>query len=420
MCGGRRTRRLTLLGLLCLGLAACRAADQTVTPAHTGRFESDLVFLRQHTNIVLLSDPSGAQVVLAPAYQGRVLTSTTGGSEAPSFGWIGRAAVASRQRQAHMNVFGGEDRFWLGPEGGQYALFFKLGDPFDLEHWQVPEPLDWGHWEVASQSAAAVRFRKRMTLINYAGIQIDIDVDRAVRLLSRADFTTLLGESPGNAVRTVAFESSNTVTNVGREPWRPETGLVSVWILGMFNPSSQTTIALPFVPGPESTLGPIVNDAYFGKVPDDRLVVKNSAVFFRGDGQYRSKIGLSPQRALSVAGSYDGLGQVLTLVQYTRPTDILNYVNSMWEIQRDPYKGDVINSYNDGPPAPGQPPLGPFFELETSSPALSLAPAERYTHVHRTFHFVGPKAELDRIARATIHVGLDELTNTFVSSTSAR
>jgi len=114
-----------------------------------------------------------------------------------------------------------------------------------------------------------------------------------------------------------------------------------------------------------------------------------------------------------MAGSYDGLEHVLTLVQYTRPADALGYVNSMWEIQREPYKGDVINSYNDGPPAAGQPPLGPFFELETSSPALSLSPAQYYTHVHRTFHFVGPEAELDRIARATIKVGLDELTKAF-------
>ena len=97
-------------------------------------------------------------------------------------------------------------------------------------------------------------------------------------------------------------------------------------------------------------------------------------IYFRGDGQYRSKIGLPPSRALPLAGSYDAAGQVLTLVQYTRPADATNYVNSMWEIQREPYKGDVINSYNDGPPAPGKPPLGPFYELETSSPALSLGP----------------------------------------------
>ena len=66
---------------------------------------------------------------------------------------------------------------------------------------------------------------------------------------------------------------------------------------------------------------------------------------------------------------------MLTIVQYSRPTDATTYVNSMWEMQKEPYKGDVINSYNDGPPAPGKPPLGPFYELETSSPALSLQPA---------------------------------------------
>ena len=152
-------------------------------------------------------------------------------------------------------------------------------------------------------------------------------------------------------------------------------GLVSVWILGMFTPSPETTIAIPFVPGPDSTLGPVVNDAYFGKVPADRLRVKGPVIFFRGDGQYRSKIGLSPSRARSVAGSYDDERRVLTLVQYTRPPGASAYVNSMWEMQREPFKGDVINSYNDGPPAPGKPPLGPFYELETSSPALSLSPS---------------------------------------------
>jgi hypothetical protein len=411
----RLTTCLTLLVTVCLGIAGCRSTGQPVTPAPAGQFESDVAFLRQHTDIVLLADPArAAQVAVAPEYQGRVMTSTTGGTNAPSFGWLGRAAIASRRRQPHMNVFGGEDRFWLGPEGGQYSLYFKSGDPFDLDHWQVPEPLDWGAWETASQSAGEVRFRKRMSLRNYSGTHVEIDVDRTVRLLTGADITARLGESPGSAVRAVAFESSNTVTNAGSAQWQPESGLVSVWILGMFTPSRETTIVLPFAPGPESALGPIVNDAYFGKVPADRLIVRGSAIFFRGDGQYRSKIGLSPLRALSAAGSYDASRHLLTLVQYTRPAGAPGYVNSMWEIQREPYKGDVINSYNDGPPAPGQPPLGPFYELETSSPALNLAPGERHTHVHRTFHLVGPEADLDRIARATLAVGLADLTSAFM------
>jgi hypothetical protein len=277
----------------------------------------------------------------------------------------------------------------------------------------VPAPIDWDAWDIVGQSATEVRFRKPMALVNYSRTQMTVDVERTVRLLSSDDVARLLGVSPGSAVRTVAFESSNTVTNAGNAEWKPDTGLVSVWILGMFNPSAETTIVLPFTPGPESTLGPIVNDAYFGKVPADRLVIAPSAVFFRGDGQYRSKIGLSPSRALETAGSYDASGHVLTLVQYSRPADATGYVNSMWEIQREPYKGDVINSYNDGPPEPGKAPLGPFFELETSSPALGLAPAQQHTHVHRTFHFLGPEAELDRLARATINVGLDDIVNVF-------
>jgi hypothetical protein len=412
-----RVERLAIVGAIGLAAATCSRGTQPVTSARAAGFDADIAFLRQHTQIVVLADPSGsAQVAVAPAYQGRVMTSTTGGSDAPSFGWIGRAAVASGKRQPHMNVFGGEDRFWLGPEGGQFALYFKPGDPFDLDHWQVPAPIDWDAWDIRGQSATEVRLRKPMTLVNYSRTQMTVGVDRTVRLLSSDDVARLLGVSPGSAVRTVAFESSNTVTNAGNTEWKPDTGLVSVWILGMFNPSTDTTIVLPFTPGPESTLGPIVNDAYFGKVPADRLAITPSAVFFRGDGQYRSKIGLSPSRALETAGSYDASGHVLTLVQYSRPADATRYVNSMWEIQREPYRGDVINSYNDGPPEPGKAPLGPFFELETSSPALGLAPAQQHTHVHRTFHFVGAEADLDRLARATIKVGLDELKNAFPST----
>jgi hypothetical protein len=148
-------------------------------------------------------------------------------------------------------------------------------------------------------------------------------------------------------------------------------------------------------------------------VPDDRLRASGTAIFFRGDGQYRSKIGLSPSRARSVAGSYDADGRVLTLVQYTRPEGATEYVNSMWEHQREPYKGDVINSYNDGPPAPGKPPLGPFYELETSSPALRLAPGQTFTHVHRTVHLVGPEAQLDVVARAALQVGVADIAGAF-------
>jgi hypothetical protein len=84
-------------------------------------------------------------------------------------------------------------------------------------------------------------------------------------------------------------------------------------------------------------------------------------------------------------------------------------VRSQWEDHADPYAGDLINAYNDGPPNPGDAPLGPFYELETSSPALPLGPGESLTHVQSTIHISGPADALDPIARAVLGVTLEEI-----------
>jgi hypothetical protein len=120
-------------------------------------------------------------------------------------------------------------------------------------------------------------------------------------------------------------------------------------------------VVIPFKAGPDAELGPPVKDDYFGKVPADRLVVKDGVAYFRADGQCRSKIGVSPKRVKPIAGSYDAASRVLTLVQFTLPPGAADYVNSAWQIQENPYAGDVANSYNDGPPEPGKKPLGPFY-----------------------------------------------------------
>ena len=179
----------------------------------------------------------------------------------------------------------------------------------------------------------------------------------------------------------------------------------------MFNASPSTTIAVPYAKGEAAKLGPVVNDAYFGKVPAERLVVSDGILYFAADANYRSKIGVSPNRAKPVLGSYDAVNGVLTVVQYTFPKGAVDYVNSMWEVQKDPFGGDAVNSYNDGPPKPGAAQLGRFYELETSSPALALNPHQTGTHVSRTIHLQGPATELDVIARATLGVGLDQIKN---------
>ncbi len=388
-------------------LAGCTAAESSM---EKGTFGNDVAFLQKHTDVVLLRDRSGqGQVAVLPKMQGRVMTSTAAGPKGFSFGWINRDHVASGKPAEHINVYGGEDRFWLGPEGGQFSIFFEKGVPFDLEHWYTPAPIDTESWELASQSRHSAILRKTMQVKNYSGTVFDLRVDREVRVLDRDGALRSLGATAGADVKLVAFESNNKVTNIGGEPWRKETGLLSIWILGMFNPSAETTIVIPFNTGAEDKLGPIVNDAYFGKVPSDRLVIDDGVLFFSGDGQYRSKIGLSPQRARNVAGSYDASKKVLTIVQYNKPQDVVDYVNSMWQLQEDPYRGDVVNSYNDGPPEPGAKPMGPFYELETSSPAAALNPGESILHTHRTFHLTGTESQLSPIAQKTLGVSIERI-----------
>ncbi len=399
------------IGVTLVILAIAAACAKPAKAPEGILFKDDLAFLKANTKVIVLSGADGrAEVAVNPDLQGRVMTSTAAGPEGLSFGWINRESIASGVTNPHMNAFGGEDRFWLGPEGGQFSIFFKKGDPFDLDHWFTPPAVNEGSFDVASQDAGRVRFRKIIHLVNYTGTEFDLEVDREVGLLGAAEVAALGVPVPAG-VKMVAYASRNAVTNLGVNVWTRDTGLLSIWILGMFNPSPATTIVIPFKTGPESELGPAVNDAYFGKVPADRLVVKTGegVLFFSGDGRYRSKIGISPLRVKPFAGSYDAANKVLTLVHLTVPEGATDYVNSMWEIQAKPYAGDVVNSYNDGPASPGAKPLGPFYELETSSPAADLGPGGTLTHIHTTMHFQGPTKALDEIARKTLGVGLDEI-----------
>jgi hypothetical protein len=404
-------RYLLFLTILFIGgaLLGCRQTDDQT--AQSGSFAEDVAFLKNHVEVIVLEDEARtSQIAVVPAWQGRVMTSTNGGPAGTSFGWINYDLVRSGEIQPHMNAFGGEDRFWMGPEGGQYSIFFKQGDPFDLTHWQTPPSIDTEPFDTIDRQMDRVSFRRDVSLTNYSGHTFDLRIDRSVHLLNREEAAVNLGIDIDNALQIVSFETRNRLTNKGSEPWTRERGLLSIWILGMFNPSDRTTVLIPFRGAAgDAELGPVVNDAYFGKVPENRLIIGDGVVFFRGDGKHRSKIGLTPQRATEVAGSWDASGQVLTIVQYNQPAGAADYVNSMWEIQEEPYRGDVINSYNDGPPEPGAKPLGPFYELETSSPAASLAPGESILHTHRTTHLTGDRENLAAIAQKLLSVSLEEI-----------
>ena len=398
---------------ICL-LTAAVAAGCRQKKVEATTFADDLMFLKKHMDVVLLSDARGdAQVAVCPSLQGRVMTSTNGNVDGPSFGWINRDHIHTHKVLPHFNPYGGEDRLWLGPEGGQFSIFFKRGDPFDLAHWQTPLAVDTDPFGVVSQARDKVVCSKKMHLKNYSDNEFHLEVSREVRLLSRDQVKQHLGLAPAERVKVVAYQSDNKITNTGKEAWTKETGLLSVWILGMYNASPTNTVVIPFVAGPESKLGPIVNDTYFGKVPANRLLIRKDVLYFKADAKYRGKIGVSPARCKSVLGSYDADKKLLTIVQFNKPKDARDYVNSMWAIQKDPFAGDAINSYSDGPQGPAATQMGQFYEMESSSPAAALKPDESLTHVHRIIHLQGPEKDLDPIAKAMLGVSLAEIKRAF-------
>ena len=402
----------TVLVSTALGLPLLRGAA-SAEPA----YGDELAFLKKHVDVIELSDRSGrARLALVPAYQGRIMTSSAAGLAGASFGWINRELIASGEHRPHINVFGGEERFWLGPEGGPFALFFAHDAPEQtLAHWQTPPLFDTEPWQVGAHSRSQAAFSATGRLTNRAGTVLTFAIARRVRVLEADEAARDLGLALPAGAAWVGYESGNRLTNAGRVAWTKATGLPSIWLLGQFKSGPRTTIVVPIAAGGEAALGRAVRSDYFGPIPGDRLKVAPAAVFFRADGRARGKIGVPGRRAKPVVGSWDAGQGMLTLVEFNLPADAAArpYVDSRWGQAEDPFAGDVINAYNDGPPAPGVPPLGAFYELETSSPAAELAPGAALEHVSRTFHFTGDRAALDGIARAQLGVSLDAIEGAF-------
>jgi hypothetical protein len=370
-------------------------------------FDEDLAFLSKYGAVKVLTGKNGGRIAVSGQYQARVMTSAVGAG-GRSLGFINRKFIEAGQTATAFDNYGGEDRFWLGPEGGQYGLYFPAGKPFIFDNWQTPHAMQEGSWQPHSETPSSITYRRAFSVGNYSNRNFEVEVERSIALLSTEQASERLGVPLPATLSFVGYATWNKLTNAGSDAWNEQSGLLSIWILGMFAPVAGTQVIIPFE---KSASGEVVNDRYFGKVAPDRLQIREQQgyLLFRADGKSRGKIGLGPARAKSALGSYSDSAKLLTLVLYDRPKGATRYVNSMWEQQSNPYGGDVVNSYNDGPPAPGKPPLGGFYEIESSSPAAALAPGESITHVHQTYHFTGPKADLDALSRHVLGVGLSEL-----------
>ena len=374
-------------------------------------YGQDVAFLRAHADVIELATSDAARVAVVPAFQGRVMTATLAGDDGASYGWLNRPFIAQQPHDDPIfNNYGGADRFWLGPEAGQFALFFGEGQPFDLDTWKAPAGFTTGPFDVAQQGDTDVTLSAQFDVTNYAGTTFDCAVERGIAALTDEELAESLGTSAAADLAAVAFESINTLTNAGASAWDRAGGLIGIWILGMMKGLGDGKVIIPLVTGDAGDLGPKAKMAYFGEIPPDYAGVREDFVWYKVDGLRRSKIGIPPSRAKNVFGSYDIANRQLTIVRYTLPDNAaaLPYVNSAWELQDDPFAGDPIDSYNDPGTEAGE---ATFFELESSSPAAELAPGQSITHTHMTSHFSGDFDALNALSQTVLGIDLTAITD---------
>ncbi len=403
--------RLALVKIFIIMIAAS-CDNENIKEQHTpGSFGYDLDFLKKYDSVIVLTNGE-SKIIVSSRYQGKVFTSSAEGSNGKSFGWINYKAFDAAP-DPHMNAYGGENRLWLGPEGGIFSLYFRTGDSMVFDNWKTPPPFDTESWNTKSISQNTAILQKKAAFRNYSGFLIDVNIDREITIQTKEEIETALNIELKDSIKYVGYSTSNKLTNTGSQDWTKDTGMPCIWILDMFNPSDSTTIIIPHKP-------PISNEKiattdYFGEINKSRIRRNSTMIFFKADGKERGKLGVVPGKVLPVAGSYDARDNVLTVTKFSVDNQA-KYLNQEWKTGNDPFTGDAMNVYNDGPLSNGTQ-MGPFYEIESISPAIPLKQGESFIHEHNVYHFTGNKIMLNAIAQKIFNISLQEINSVFNSST---
>ncbi|WP_299667931.1 DUF6786 family protein [uncultured Polaribacter sp.] len=389
-------------------IIACKKENKTknnmeIESNNKGTFGYDAAFLKKHDKKLVILKSGAAKVIVSPKFQAKVFTSTADGNEGKSLGWINYKAFGKQNK--HMNAYGGENRFWLGPEGGVFSLFFEPKTAMIFDNWKTPAPIDNESWDVIRVNGNSILLTKKMRLKNYSNVDFNMNVEREILILAENEIEKILKISSEN-LKVVGYKTKNSIENNGNFAWTETTGAPCIWILDMFPPSEKTTVVVPYNTDAE---GKIATTDYFGQIPENRVTTNNGTLYFKADGKSRGKLGIGPKRANNIAGSYDGINKILTITLFDVDANA-TYLNQEWKLEGNPFVGDAINAYNDGPLDDGSQ-MGPFYEIESVSPAAFLKPNEKLTHNHTVFHFMGKLEQLNSISKRVLGVALEEINN---------
>jgi len=358
-----------------------------------------------HSPAVLRGTDGQKVVVVVPSLAGRVLCTGSAGLVGPTDSYILEDQIRKGPIQTGPGVIwnnvGGEERIWLGPEGGPHALFFSPGAAQRIENYWIPSALDLAPFQVTDvhRNGQYVTISAPASLNNYAGTHFDLEITRRIEILDDCPFSA--GAYPEFAF--TGFESRTWVRNTGTQAWTRDSGALSIWTIGQFPGRRQTVVLLPFQPGAEAELGPPISmDDYlrmfYPEHPPRREEIGRLGEHcfqFRANGDVMAKAELPTRRCLGRIASLDPDRLEMRIVQASvYPT--LDYACSfVLPTTADPYSGGAMSSFSAARNLDEQ----SYYELESLSPALFLGPGETFCHVSRTYHLRGDEQTIMEICR---------------------
>ena len=391
--------------------SSCGLIEESISEnagANAWEFGLDLAFLERYADCVVLGEGESF-VAISPKLQARVMTSTLDGEEGYSMGWINRNLIAANGPESHMNLYGGEDRFWIGPEGTEHSVFFEKDALFVPDNWKIPREISSQPWAVKSQSRYQASFEKEIHLTNARGEKFDMLALREISYISKENAQNILKIEIPESVKMVAFQSANKITNIGSSAWGEKTGYLNLAVLSTFHANKTTYAFVPFNQGDPKNLGTIITDLYNESPIGDRLSVAPDFVRMRLDGAKLGEIFMSPRRSRSIMGFYDSDKNLLTIITFVPPSAPKKYIVPYWRRTNDMLGGDALGVFNNGPANHDTFYADKLFKASTYSPALALEPQKSQMHIQRTFHFKGSEYELEKIAQKLLGVGMKEL-----------
>jgi hypothetical protein len=340
------------------------------------------------------------------------MTTTFDAPAGDALGWIGVAAIQKGPVDPVFNNFGGEDRFWFGPEGSQFGLHFGVKEQ-TMANYRVPAGMSSQSYDLVTVSTSGdfLVMKARMQLENARKTQFDVEVQRTVRVLDSCPYT--MGYS--NKLLCVGFQTESLVTNLSQRAIERETGVLAAWTPGQHPNAPNCVVILPFRAGSEAELGEPVRRDYFkqlclgGNLPQERWRTFTDHILMKADGKFRVKVGIGIRRAWNRLGCLNMDTGQLTINDFDVYAE-LNYVSPYWrKLSREElFDGEALSVYIDGPDEKGQR-AGDFYELETLSPALALLPEESFLHRNRVYHVRGDLGEIDRICRTFLKTSVHEV-----------